>query len=317
MQSRSIELDTAVNLVHNILVGISHPVGARVGHLGGDGVLLDALRLNDELHEQTGRRMPRDVAVERPHTGVGRIELHHNVPIGLDLLHVAALRVARVGDGAVPGEAGSGGQHVHVVSVQVDRVRGGAVVANDHAHAAVGAQVAHVVERIKGQVACVGLQQGRVVVVHAGRLVVKVPECDAGCVGEERNVVCVRVGRVWHCHREHGLGQRQGVVSAGAWVGDVPRGGCGRFGRVSPVIVNGGDGVGLVGGRAGSDVGAHPKGRSRRTGVGGNENIGALADTEGHDLSGVRLNSDEVVGDDCHAVTVNGEALNTLGARVD
>lgn len=248
MPNPSVSLDTAVNLVDHILVGVGHPVGARVGHLGGDGVLLNALGLDHELHKQAGRRVPRDVAVEGPHARVGGVELHDNVPAGLDLLHVAALRVVGVGDGAVPGEAGARGQHVHVVAVQVDRVRRGAVVADDHAHAAVGPQVAHVGERVKGQVARVGLQQGRVVVVDAGRLVVKVPERHARGVGEERDVVRVRVGRVGHRHGEHGLGQRQGVVGAGAGVGNVPRGGGGRLGCVRLVIVDGGDGVGLVGG---------------------------------------------------------------------
>lgn len=44
--------------------------------------------------------MPRDVAVERPDSGVVCIELKNDVAVGADELRVAADRVVRVGDGA-------------------------------------------------------------------------------------------------------------------------------------------------------------------------------------------------------------------------
>lgn len=65
--------------------------------------------------------MPRDVTVPAPHPGVASVELDDNVPVGLDLLDVTALRVGRIGDGAVPG-AGAGGQDIHVEPVEMDGV---------------------------------------------------------------------------------------------------------------------------------------------------------------------------------------------------
>lgn len=49
------------------------------------------------------------------------IELHHDVPIGADLLNVTALRVVGVYNDAVPGSC-TLGQNVHVIAVEMDRV---------------------------------------------------------------------------------------------------------------------------------------------------------------------------------------------------
>lgn len=261
--------------------------------------------------------MPRNVAVERPQAGVGRVELHHDVPVGLHLLHVAALRIARVGYGAVPRETGPGGEHPHVVTVQVNRVRGGAVVADDHAHAGVGSQIADVGEGVEGHIACIRLQKGRVVVIHARRLAVEVPKGVARRVGEEGDVVRVSVRRVGDRHGEGGLGQTQCVVGAGARVGNVPRRRGGRLARVSLVVVDSGNGVGLVGSRARGDVGSHPECRGRSTSIGSDKDVGALSYTEGHDLGGVGSHGDKIIGNHRQVVAVNGEALHTLGAGVD
>lgn len=197
--------------------------------------------------------------MERPDTRVGRVELHNNVPVGLHLLHIATLRVGRVRDSAIPCKAGASGQDIHVVTVQVDRVRRGGVVADNHADARVGAQVAHIGERIEGQVARVCLQQSGIVVINASSLTIKVPQGVASRVGEERNIVRVRVGWVGHGDGEHGRGQSQGVVGARSRVGNVPWGRGRRFGCVSLVVVDGGHGIGLVGSRTRSDIGAHPE----------------------------------------------------------
>lgn len=62
--------------------------------------------------------MPCDVAVHRPDAGVVELDLHNEVAAGADELGVAALRVLRVDDLAVPG-AGAFGEDVHVVAVGV------------------------------------------------------------------------------------------------------------------------------------------------------------------------------------------------------
>ena len=106
--------------------------------------------------------MPRDVAVEGPRARVVRVVLQDDVGrvrgvAVLDELGVAALRVLRVGDAAVPG-ADALGEHVEVVAVEVHGVGGVELVVDDEAHGGVGAEVEDGpfgVVRV-GDVACVG-----------------------------------------------------------------------------------------------------------------------------------------------------------------
>ena len=79
--------------------------------------------------------MPRDVAMERPHARIVSEVLQHDVAgggrgAGLHELHVAALGVLLVRDGAVPG-ADALGQDVEVVPVQVHGVGGREFVLDD------------------------------------------------------------------------------------------------------------------------------------------------------------------------------------------
>ena len=89
--------------------------------------------------------MPRDMAVEGPRARIVRVVLQHDVRrvrgrAPLDQLRVAALRVARVRDGAVPGPEALG-EDVEVVPVQVHGVRGDEGVVDDEADGGVGAEV--------------------------------------------------------------------------------------------------------------------------------------------------------------------------------
>lgn len=121
MWEKSHHLDTTVNLVYNICVRICIPICARGSDLIRDRVLLDAVGLHKELHVEASGGVPGNVAMEWPYTGVGWVKLHHDVSVGLHLLHVAALRVAGIGDDAVPGTRARG-EHVHVVAVKMDGV---------------------------------------------------------------------------------------------------------------------------------------------------------------------------------------------------
>ena len=51
--------------------------------------------------------------------------------------------------------------------------------------------------------------------------------------------------------------------------------------------------------------------------VGGDENIGALTDRERDGCNVVRLDGDEIVCNDGHGMSVDGEALDAVGAGVD
>ena len=65
------------------------------------------------------REMPRDVAVERPHTRVMRIVLRDNMPIWPQHLGVATLRIYRVDKGLAVVETLAFVENVHVVAVEV------------------------------------------------------------------------------------------------------------------------------------------------------------------------------------------------------
>lgn len=90
-----------------------------------DVVLGDVVRPLEDVDVKTSRHVPGDVAVERPDTGVVKIELHNDVRgrrTGVSgrrqNVDVATLRVAGVGDNAVPG-AKALREDIHVVAVHV------------------------------------------------------------------------------------------------------------------------------------------------------------------------------------------------------
>ncbi len=65
------------------------------------------------------REMPRDVAVEGPHTRVIRIVLRDNMPIWPQHLGVATLRICGVDKGLAIVEAFAFVENVHVVAMEV------------------------------------------------------------------------------------------------------------------------------------------------------------------------------------------------------
>ena len=120
--------------------------------------------------------MPRDMAVKGPYAGIDGIVLCDDIPVWLQQLHVAPLRVAAVHDTAVPG-ADAFVQHVHVVAMQMHRVRRRGVVLDDETHRGRAAGVVNAPFRVVG-VGCVpdvGEQEDRRVVVCAEGNVVDDP----------------------------------------------------------------------------------------------------------------------------------------------
>lgn len=141
--------------------------------------------------------MPRDVAVERPHAWVVRLDLEHNVPVAPQHLGVAALRVLGVGQRlAVPGPVAFG-QDVHVVAVDVHRVNGDVEVVEDDADGALAAEVVDVVLGGEFGVGAVGGEEEGGVVVGAEGLVVEEEDIVACGVGFEVEVDDLGDGWVW------------------------------------------------------------------------------------------------------------------------
>lgn len=111
--------------------------------------------------------MPRDMAMERPDTGVVQVVLHDHVAVRADELDVAALRVGRVDDAAAVPVSRAFGEDLHVVAVEMHGMRGGRRIIDDDAHGAVGAEVLDVPFVGVGEVSLLGEQEDRAVVVYA------------------------------------------------------------------------------------------------------------------------------------------------------
>lgn len=150
-----------VDLVHDVLGRVRVPRGAGVGHDGRQHPLLDQGVLLDRVDVQPAANVPRDVAVEGPRAGVVGVVLQDDVGrvrrVGgaLDELGVAALRVLRVGDDAVPG-AETLGEHVEVVAVEMHGVGRDEGVVDYEADGGVGVEVVDCPVGRVGEVAGVG-----------------------------------------------------------------------------------------------------------------------------------------------------------------
>ena len=272
----------------------------------------------------------------------------------LDELDVAALGVLLMDDGAVPG-ADALGQDVEVVPVQVHRVGGPELVLDDEPDGRVVAKVVGVPLRVEGvgDVALVGEDEHGVaggwrlavrgldtgggvgddlLVIAAEGFSVHVEEENVGCVRGARDdeVLCccwVRGRWEWEVRGRQievilspisifpGKAGLTYIATLAVVVGSRCR--SGLCGRNSIFVIDGSQGVGLIGKIAmGAQVGAHPVGGRGRPNTLHN-NVATLPDAKSHDVGRVRLDGHEVVGDDCHVVAVNGEALNTLSTTVD
>ena len=121
-------LQPAINLIDNILCRIIIPINTDLIHTLRNVSQLQQLRLLDRVNIQSRANMPRNMAMERPDAWVIGVVLQNDVA-GLsscpwaDDLHVAALGVLLVDDGAVP-ETGAFGEDVEVVAVEMHGVGG-------------------------------------------------------------------------------------------------------------------------------------------------------------------------------------------------
>lgn len=169
LQHRPIQMiqpEPTIDLIHHIRRRIHLPHLKHAPHPVRDAQVHDLLLPLDEVHVQAAAQMPRDVAVIRPDAGVQGVCLDNEISAGLQEVDVAALRVFRARDPAVP-LAHALRQDVHGVAVQVHRVRLRRPVVRDQPVRRDVAQVVDVplrVLRVAG-VAGVGEEEGRVVVV--------------------------------------------------------------------------------------------------------------------------------------------------------
>lgn len=239
-------LQPRIDDVWNGCVGVGIPITASLSDCVRDDSLRNLVRSLHDIDVQPSRHVPCDVAMERPHTWVVRDELNDNVARGaghgaLNQLHITSLGVGLMDNGAVPC-AHTFGQNVEIMTVQMHRMRGSALVFDDDSDARVGTKVVDVPLRIVGirGISPVGEQEDWVVHVPAEGLVVHLPENVAGRVGADGDSNLLRggwCGRGWEREEWSGLVKR--VVGTFAIIDrrGHRRGGLGGIGAV---VVNGG-----------------------------------------------------------------------------
>lgn len=193
-----------------------------------------------------------------------------------------------------------------------ENLRGRSVILDNDPHTRVGTDVPDVRLSGEGQVASVGHQQRRRIVVDAAADAVKAPKSVTRSVLEQLHAKGASAGRRRGRHLVHRGGDCQVVVGTSSWVRDVPGLRCWLLCRVCLVVVQRSDSVALVRQGAGGNVGADPESRLGVACVRSDQDIGTLADSEGNHLGGIRVDLDKVVGDDGHVVRVNAEALDTF-----
>ena len=100
-------LQAGIDFRHDRRTRIIRPVTARLRNSSGDHALLDQISLLHHVDIQPARDVPSNVAMERPNSRVIGVVLDdhmrgHGWRAWLNQLHVSALRVLNVIDGAVP-----------------------------------------------------------------------------------------------------------------------------------------------------------------------------------------------------------------------
>ena len=101
-------LQAGIDFRHDRGICIIRPVTARLRNSSGDHALLDQISLLHHVDVQPARDVPSNVAMERPNSRVIGVVLDdhmrgHGWRAWLNQLHVSALRILDVIDGAVPG----------------------------------------------------------------------------------------------------------------------------------------------------------------------------------------------------------------------
>ena len=124
---------------------VGSPINTRLlDAIGQDSLLQERLLLNG-IDVQTSANMPRNMAVERPHTRVVSVVLQHDIArrssgTTLHNLHVATLGIRLVDDFAVPGPDALR-KDVEVMAVQMHGVGGRELILDNNSDGAVVAEI--------------------------------------------------------------------------------------------------------------------------------------------------------------------------------
>lgn len=196
-------------------------------------------------------------------------------------------------------------------------VRCRAVVAHDHANAGVVAKVFHVPVGVEGEVSLVRLKKSRVIEVSTEVLAIKRPLNDTRSVAEDTDLHGPGDRDICRLELHERLRNGEVVVGAVTRVGDIPSSAGRSLGLIGLVVVDSGKTERLGGQTAAGNVASHPESSRAVTDIGLDDDVGSLANAQGDDLGVIGLHLYKVICNDCHGVSINGEALNTFGTRVD
>ncbi len=204
------DLETGINLVNNIMTGISSPITTRLRHRRRKHPLAQCGSLLDSVDIQPRTDMPRDMAMERPHARIVGLILQDKIPRGssaapLHYLHVTTLSVLLIDDDSIP-RSHTFGEDVEVVPVEMHGMGSSEFVLHDEADGGVVAKVVDVPLRVLGvgRVALVCEEKDRMVVISTERFAVDVKKYIAGLIGTEGDDNVLRDSWI--------RGRREGVI---------------------------------------------------------------------------------------------------------
>ena len=174
--------------------------------------------------------------------------------------------------------------------------------------------------RLEIKLVVLDLQEDRVIIITPESLIIHMPQ-EIRAIGSERQINDLRSRRLLNRDRadRNLLGQR--IVLARRELLSRDIGGRRRNGvAVGVLVVDGCYGVrrdAVVESAASSpELGAHPDSIVRGA-LRFDDDVGALANTKGNNISGIWLNGDKVLSDNSKGMVVNAEFLGTFCASVD
>lgn len=133
------------------------------------------------------------------------------------------------------------------MAVEMHGVRGGGRIVNDDSNGGVRAEVFDIPDGVKCQVSFLDLEENGVVVVCAERGAAECPEEGTSGVDVEVDIQVLSGRGSCGVEREDRNTEGEVVVGACSGVGNIPGFGGGCFGSVGFVVVDGSQGVGLLG----------------------------------------------------------------------
>lgn len=115
-------LDSTINNVYDVVLGVSIPVNASLRHDLRNLEVIDVIGPLQQGHEKSLSQMESNMTVESPGAWVVCIELDHHVLKGTHILNISTLGILRVHDGFPIPLTSSNIQNPHIVAMKMHRL---------------------------------------------------------------------------------------------------------------------------------------------------------------------------------------------------